>query len=644
MENPFLKRATEMLRDEEAFLAMITPEPVKHFLSRPGKAGLLYDRLVFVRGTPGSGKTTLATLFEYPTLAALLRNRNIPSHRTLVAALVDCGAITAGAPSLLGCRLPMETDYRDFWEFPYRDELKLSLMTTLVQARAVLGWIRNLTSSGIALDDIEIVPRQDAEAAMLAVGGTAGSGLLERARAVELALYGIVGALVAPDVSKLNPDSTQAYRPFDVIDQFRVQVGSGDDKRTLELRPLIILDDAHVLHPAQYQGVKSWLTRRELRVARWVLTRIDVMHPDEALAAITEDRNERVQLPGVTVTRETTEIMLQSGLDDRRVQRSAFRRMAKDMANRYLRKMPIFHSRGLTSLSDLMNTNVEPIPPSKRKELEASVEATKNRLSISDTRFAKIEAEVDSYNPTGGKLPPDIRLGMINILMHRYAKRIPQQNLFSKEVDPEPNKALTAESTVYDAARIQLLHKYDRPYYVGIDDLCDAGSENAEQFLRLAAVIVETAETRLVRSQQPSIDAASQNRLLRKRADEIIDAWNFPQYQLVRHVTHNIADQCLAETLLPNAWLGAGPNAYGIVQEEFDEIPGKYPDLARVLQFGFAYNAFNVVPRYPCKGKKWCLLELGGMITLKYGLSLKRGNFLEGTAEELNGLIKAATQ
>ena len=55
MENPFLKRATEYIRDEEAFLAMITPEPVKYFLSESGKRGLLYDRLVFVRGTPGSG-------------------------------------------------------------------------------------------------------------------------------------------------------------------------------------------------------------------------------------------------------------------------------------------------------------------------------------------------------------------------------------------------------------------------------------------------------------------------------------------------------------------------------------------------------------------------------------------------------------
>ena len=64
MENPFLRRATEFLRDEEAFLAIVSPEPVTYFVGRPGKNGILYDRLVLLRGTPGSGKTTLARLFE----------------------------------------------------------------------------------------------------------------------------------------------------------------------------------------------------------------------------------------------------------------------------------------------------------------------------------------------------------------------------------------------------------------------------------------------------------------------------------------------------------------------------------------------------------------------------------------------------
>ncbi|HXQ70628.1 MAG TPA: hypothetical protein VN844_09085, partial [Pyrinomonadaceae bacterium] len=492
MENPFLKRATEFLRDEEAFLAIVSPEPVKLFLTRPGKRGVLYDRLVFIRGTPGSGKTTLARLFEYPTLAALLRNRSIDAHRFLVKTLVEANAITRESPLILGCRLTMESDYRNFWEFPYPDDLKLALMHTLIQSRAVLGWIGNLEASGIAPDRIKIVPRQNSEIAVETIGGVSAEGVLNRARAVELAMYKIVGALIAPEISRLESDATAAYHPFDIIDHFIIE---GDDEQptNTQLRPLVILDDAHVLHPAQFDGVQRWLMRRELAVSRWILTRLDVMHASEALARIAEDREETVELPGITIKRETTEIMLQSSVEDRRGQRSAFRKMAKDMAHRYLRKMPLFADRDLLNLSDLLRTDTEPISQSKRQELEAGIKTAQQKLFINDARLRTLTEIVDGYGSTR-PLQPDIRLAMLKVLMSRYSKRIPQHSLF--EEDPEPARPLNADSTVYDAARIHLLHDHDRPYYVGIDDLCDASSENAEQFLHLAAGLVDDVAAR----------------------------------------------------------------------------------------------------------------------------------------------------
>ena len=60
MANPFEKRATEYLRDDEAFLAVVTPEPLATFFKKPAKEERLYDRLTMIIGTPGSGKTTLA--------------------------------------------------------------------------------------------------------------------------------------------------------------------------------------------------------------------------------------------------------------------------------------------------------------------------------------------------------------------------------------------------------------------------------------------------------------------------------------------------------------------------------------------------------------------------------------------------------
>ena len=60
MTNPFEKRATEYLRDDEAFLAVVTPEPLATFFQKDAEEERLYDRLSVIIGAPGSGKTTLA--------------------------------------------------------------------------------------------------------------------------------------------------------------------------------------------------------------------------------------------------------------------------------------------------------------------------------------------------------------------------------------------------------------------------------------------------------------------------------------------------------------------------------------------------------------------------------------------------------
>ena len=632
MANPFEKRATEYLRDDEAFLAIVTPEPISYFLEKPGSEGRLYDRLVRLRGTPGSGKTTLARLFEFPTFYTLSQNRDFEGHKDISAALTACDAMGGeGFPRVLGFRLPLETDYRDFWEFGYREELKTNLMTALLQARVVLGWFRHLKAAGVESARVQIIARPEASEVVDTIGGTDGATVRAKAAEVEKAIYQVMNALVAPKESDLPRDAICPYRPFDIIDRIQIPYPRAEKER-LELRPLAIFDDAHLLHPAQFRALEKFLLRRELRVARWMIARFDVLLPQEALSAVSAAEEEK--FPGVSADRETEDIFLQS-TGSRRVERTRFRKMAKDMATRYLRRMPTLSERGLTAISNLLGDTVS-VRASSLEAIKKSVASTQKKLDIKPSDRDTLEAQVRDYKKADSE---EIVLQMLKIMMHRFAIRreLRGPTLFETMGESESEVQVSANDAVYTAALFQLFRLYDRPYYFGVDDLCDASSENAEQFLQLAAELVEAVGTQLAHGKSVLLTPQRQHKLLRARGEKIMDGWRFPHDRRVMKLVQKTANRCLEKSLEPNGAVIA--NAIGIPQEQFENLPEKHSELARVLQFAIAYNAISLVPHHSCKKQTWCLLELGGMVLLRYGLTLKRGGFVESTSHELASFV-----
>jgi hypothetical protein len=628
MFNPFKKRASEYLRDDEAFLVTVSPAPLFTYLAPKAASDSLYDRLVLLIGTPGSGKTTIAKLFRFPTLQTLLRLTNSADYRALADGMTEARAVDRRKAKVTGCRLLLEGRHRGLWELPYPEEVRNRLLISLIQARAVNEWLSAFESVRIGLDDVAIVRRSSSDVIAEAAGGLDGQGLRQRAPAVERAVYRIANALVPPVIEAIPEELRSPYEPFDVIDGFAVPAGT---YHQAILKPLVVLDDAHELHHKQFDALMGWLRRRELGPARWVATRFDPLAPSEVMAPRPADG------AGVDSARELTVIRLQGGDGDRAGERREFRKLARDLTGRYLRQIDIFQRRSLTELSDLLETRLPEFPAGRLQELRAENTRVQRALHLRRERVDELEYLVDSYAKgvaSGERLNEAVKLRMLRILMHRYAVRAPQRSLFA-ETDPEPSRPLRADAEVADGALIQLMHDYDTPYYFGFEDLCDASWGNAEQFVKLGAKIVDAIETRLIRDRQPVLTPSDQHRLMREVGREIVENWNFPESQSVRRVTDWMGAVCEAKTMEPNAPLGSGANGVGVPQAEFDRIEKEYPAFSTTLKYGIAYNAFAVRQNRMVKGREWAIVELGGPLVLKHGLTMSRGGFVERTLRDL---------
>jgi len=635
MSNPFLRRATEYFQDDAAFLSIVSPEPLKMLLADWCEDGLYLDMPTRVIGNPGSGKTMMASLVEFRMVELVLGGARDPSMKGLAHALSSCGFTNGKKPLVAATRLPMEAEYRDFWELPYEENVRSKLVYSLIQARCILGWIRNLlTNQRRSIDDIKFTFRPDSEAQIEQIGGISAQDIFQRARAVERAIYKVGASLFPPKIEAIPKEARDPYQPFEAITGIEVDW----DGQTAPMKPLIILDDVHTLHPKQLQALFRFLTKREIGIGRWMMMRKDALTPQTVLG--TED-----QYAGLKKDRDYLDINFQKS-KSRVKERNRFRNMASDMAGRYLRKVATLRDRNHDELAPLLLNSVNSFTPERLKKLEDQVLNEQYSLNVTDQRREKILQLIDDYAKTtqSNDLPQEVRLGMLRVLQNRYAKRIAKQTIdLFEQADPEPAQSLKADSDVAEAARIFLHASYGRPFHFGINDVCDASNENAELFLHFAGALVTVMETRVIGRRPPSLPSELQQTELRKRAREIMQAWQFPYVNVVRNMIDQIVADCLADSLAANAPRGAGTNAIAILEQDFEKLDNNSL-TAQALKYALAYGAIVVVREHGQGGKLWCLIEMSGLVCLGHGLTLKRGGFLLRSLKDLNKLVTGAAE
>lgn len=631
MDSPFKKRASEHLTKAEIFLPLVSPAPLEYILQSYKLSNLL-DKLVFVLGTPGSGKTTFGRLFEFQNLYHLHENYTHPNLKALSKVLSDFGVLTDEGPSILAIRLAMDMEYREIWELPYDDSIKRGLFLKLIQSRCVLLWCNALANQNIDSNSVNIIVSQHSPSAVSSFGGSSISALKARAIEVESQVYKVIHSLVPKSIDQIQDAVNDPYDPLSHLIEFSVNYSGAFISTTL--KPMLIVDDAHELHGDQFTQLSEFLLRRELHAARWVMTRYDAAVSTNEWIQDQSQSNK----PGKQMGRDF--IVLVTSQADQGTQKRSFRSAAQDIANRYLQDMPLFIRANQTRFNGMLMENCKAIPASDIQKLKSKIDSEVRTLNISQDRVDKLTTIVEEYSGVSNETE-DVKLAMLRILLHRYSKRTPQQQLFSEAIDVEPSRELKADSGVMGGAKLYLMHEYNRPYYYGVEAVADSGNGNIEQFLRTADELVSELETKLIRkSQKLQLTAEDQHRLIRKIATKTIDEWDFPMNRQVHQMVNFIAKKAVKASLEPNAYLNHGASAFGVLRSDFEKMWASHRQLALMLQYGMAYNAISITPTYHCKNDIWTLIQLGGYPIIKYGLPFTRGGFVEGGMQSLYQAIE----
>lgn len=646
MDNPFKKRATEFIEEPLALLSLLSAEPVRSFFEKD--ASTCFDRLTLVVGTPGSGKTTLARLMEIDTLTEIIRSTNNKNRdsRQLAMTLLGLHILEDMRPSRLAHRIPCGSNFRSIWELPYQERTRSRLLKTFIQVKASLGWLRKLERLVGDLGSIKInlYPGMETQTAML----RAEEPLVfrEYGREVEESILTAITSLVPPSEEELaNTAANAPYNVFDCIESFTVASIPNVSDKPVTLRPMVIIDDAHELHERQFDDVEAWLRNREIKMSRWIMTRVDAIGPGEFRKAISEVEAEESS-PGTTTGRDRTIKLLQGERRDRK----HFRAISHDVCRRYFAQMPIFQKRGIEKLDDCLSSTGLNLSKADLLKLER-----RNIALIQDARFPK--QTVDSLKSViPDDLPVEEKEAILHILLHREKRKTPQVGLFegiagdvSIEDDAEESDIdyidgtetkRSVKSALITGAAIQLTHEFDRPFYYSFDRLADASSDNIELFISLAGALVDAIETRILRNRKAELDAKQQHSILTRRADEIMRQWDFPHCESAKKLIAFIASRCVARTLELNAPLSDGANAFGIPQSDMDRLEQAAPELVPVIHYAIAYNAITLKEHYNCKKRVWCLFALGGIPIVANRLTLGRGGFCEGRLSDLKESIQ----
>lgn len=620
-KNPFRLRASEQMGDTVSFLRNFGAAAVE--LLPPS----VWDRLVVLRSAPGGGKTSLMRLFTFESLSVLHQRRD--EFPVLVEQLEQFDALSSEGPRHLGVLLNLNRDYPALLDLDLRPEQLNALFFRLLDAR-ILRAVVHTVSSYHALEDLaqlRLAPvNGDAEGdvAIDAFGELNGRALVEWARRNERAALRQLDSLL-PVPLEFDGEPVPPLASLQLLSRTRIRVR----EQELSLRPLVMLDDGHELGRSQRAALLERLVDRSLDLGRWYSERLEALEDDDLLVGDTQGRDyELVDLEAKA-----------------RESQGRYERMMLDIGNRRARPYLREYAQLEQTFTDLVSVDEHELLKDKEEVVLGALRERLEQLASEHERFRGwVDETSDARGYEGALL-----LRALEIAVRRDLRR-PQTALF--EVSRRYDEFEAQRARVVPAARHFLAREFKLPYYAGPDILARLGSENAEQFLRVAGDVFEQMLGHITLRELPHVSALEQDAVVRRASDRY---WReLPQRvsrgRQVQRLLVAIVELCQADTFRDTAPYSPGVTGTALLMSGRDRLvdpevraalPGAQ-ELYEALTAALIDNVVTIKLEYSVKNQRVMVIYLNRLLCPRFNLPLARGGFRERKLETMAGWMGGA--
>jgi hypothetical protein len=543
--------------------------------------------------------------------------------------LKEVGAFRGGQPAVLGVMLSLDRDYRSILDLGAHSEVANRLFFRLLDGRIMLAVVRAaavFVGNPTDLARVELRRRRQVDGSDEAahrLGGDSGAGISEASLSAERQILGMLDSLLPVDWQSGVPGHADLYS-LRLLSDAEIIV----DGVSVDMRPLILLDDGHELPRTQRDALLKKLVSRELAVSRWYSERLEALSPEEVLRSVgIEGRDYEL----LELERRAAELTGRG--------RSRFEKLVMEIGNlRAVRSLDRYEG-GDHNFTDLLETDDDDLLGSSESEILGKIETDTRHLAGTEHRY---QSWIETVEQQRGYVAAR-SWRELAILIERDRAR-PNLDLFDLPSPPQEMERLSG-ADVREAAALFLAREHRIPYYFGPQKLARLASHNIAQYLSISGDLFEEMLSAIMLNRTPRLSAVRQHNIIRRASERL---WReiprrLPNGHDVQKLLAAIVTMSVQETHRPTAPYAPGVTGTALSMADREQLMkpavrekiGGADALFRALASAIANNMLSAELDRSVKGGRFMVLYLNRLLCPRFGLPLNRGGFREKRLREM---------